>query len=58
MGPSVASTVAKLNVKLRKLLDLYYTDKIDGDRYAEEERRLTGQIATLEAEEVTKGTRG
>jgi len=54
----VASTVAKLNVKLRKLLDLYYTDKIDGDRYAEEERRLTGQIATLEAEEVTKGTRG
>ena len=53
-GPSVASTVAKLNLKLRKLLDLYYADKIDGDRYADEERRLTGQIAALEAEEATR----
>ncbi|MGP0029761.1 MAG: recombinase family protein, partial [Acidimicrobiales bacterium] len=54
VGPSVASTVAKLNLKLRKLLDLYYADKIDGDRYAEEERLLTGQIATLEAEEAAR----
>ena len=29
-GPSVASTVAKLNLKLRKLLDLYYAEQIDG----------------------------
>ena len=53
-GPSVKSTVAKLNRKLEKLLELYYAEQIDGERYAVEERRLTSQIATLEAEETAR----
>ena len=49
-GSSVASTITVLNGKLRKLLDLYYEDKISAESFTAEERRLTTQIATLEDE--------
>ena len=49
-GPRAASTVASLNRKERKLLDLYYADKIEPDAFAEESRRLTTQRRTLQDE--------
>ncbi len=49
-GPSVASVVASLKTKERKLLDLYYADQIDAETFAEESRRLTTQIMTLQDE--------
>jgi hypothetical protein len=39
--------IASLKVKERKLLDLYYADKIDQDGFAEESRRLTTQRLAL-----------
>ena len=50
VGPSVASVIASLRVKERKLLDLYYADKIDADGFAIERLRLTTQIDALESE--------
>jgi site-specific DNA recombinase len=49
-GPSTASVIASLRVKERKLLDLYYADKIDQDGFAEESKRLTTQRHALERE--------
>ncbi|HVB69900.1 MAG TPA: recombinase family protein [Acidimicrobiales bacterium] len=49
-GPSVASVVASLKTKERKLLDLYYADQINAETFAEESRRLSTQIATLQDE--------
>ena len=49
-GPSVASTIAGLNQKLRKLFDLYYANKISEDNFAVEEDRLNAQTAALRAE--------
>jgi len=51
-GPSTASVIAALRAKERKLLDLYYADKIDPDGFAEESRRLTTRRLTLEGEIV------
>ena len=49
-GPSTTSVIASLRIKERKLLDLYYADKIDQDGFGEESRRLTTQRLTLESE--------
>ena len=49
-GPSASSVVASLKLKERKLLDLYYADKIDADCFAVEQQRLKIQITTLESE--------
>ena len=53
-GPSVSSVIAGLKVKRDKLLGLYYADKITDDTFADEERRLTAQIATLEVEAAAR----
>lgn len=42
-------TAAALNPKQAKLLDLYYADRITADTFADEERRLSTQLAELEA---------
>ena len=49
-GPSVASVIASLKKKDRKLLDLHYADQIDADTFAEEHRRLATQMTTLQRE--------
>jgi hypothetical protein len=49
-GPSTASVIASLKSKERKLLDLYYAEKIDADGFAVEQQRLKVQIASLETE--------
>jgi site-specific DNA recombinase len=49
-GPSTASVIASLKSKERKLLDLYYADKIDADGFAVEQQRLKAQITSLETE--------
>ena len=46
-APSVAGAIASLEHKHRKLLDLYYGDHIDPERFAHEERRLLGQLQSL-----------
>ena len=40
-----------LETKRRKLLELYYADQIPADLFAEEQRRITTQLATLEQSE-------
>jgi len=50
VGPSTASVVASLRLKERKLLDLYYADKIDADGFAAEQQRLKTHINSLESE--------
>ena len=47
---TVQSTLTSLATKKRKLLDLYYADRIDGSTFSVEERRLSAQMALLEAE--------
>ena len=47
---TVQSTLTSLATKKRKLLDLYYSDRIDGSTFSVEERRLSAQMALLEAE--------
>ncbi len=42
--------IASLRVKERKLLDLYYADKIDQDGFALESTRLTTQRLGLQVE--------
>ena len=42
--------IASLKIKERKLLDLYYADKIDQDGFAKESMRLTTQRLALQAE--------
>ena len=52
-GPNpqtVASTINSLNIKVRKLLDLYYAERISAETFATEEQRLTSQINALRAE--------
>jgi hypothetical protein len=49
-GPSTASVIASLKTKERKLLDLFYADKIDADGFAVEQQRLKAQITSLETE--------
>ena len=49
-GPSTASVVASLRLKERKLLDLYYADKIEADGFAAEQQRLKTHINSLENE--------
>jgi site-specific DNA recombinase len=49
-GPSAASVIASLRVKERKLLELYYADKIDEDGFVEESTRLTTQRIALQTE--------
>jgi DNA invertase Pin-like site-specific DNA recombinase len=46
-----SSLVAALGQKRRKLLDLHYADQISAEAFADEERRLTSQLAALQAEE-------
>ncbi|MGC2486479.1 MAG: recombinase family protein [Acidimicrobiales bacterium] len=48
--PSAKTLIAAIRAKERKLLDLYYADKIDADRYADEQQHLSTQISTLESE--------
>ncbi|HEY5266819.1 MAG TPA: recombinase family protein [Acidimicrobiales bacterium] len=52
-GPGIASAITAAKAKEKKLLDLYYADKIDADHFAEEEGRLRATIATLESERRT-----
>ena len=49
-GPSPVSVIASLQVKERKLLDLYYADKIDQDGFADESTRLTKYRIALQSE--------
>ncbi len=49
-GPSAASVIASLRVKERKLLELFYADKIDQDSFAHESTRLTTQRSALQAQ--------
>ena len=49
-GPSAATVIVSLRLKERKLLDLYYADKIDQDGFAQESTRLTTQRLALQAE--------
>jgi len=49
-GPSATSAIASLKIKERKLLDLYYADKIDSDAFGNESRRLATQRTTLQSE--------
>lgn len=48
--PTRTGALAKLRQKRQKLLDLCYADKISASTFNEEERRLTQQIETLDAE--------
>jgi len=47
-----AATLAELQEKRRKLLDLHYAERIGADLYAEEEQRLRRQIDALRGEEA------
>ena len=47
---TVQSTLTALATKKRKLLDLYFADRIDGSTFSDEERRLSAQMTLLEAE--------
>jgi len=49
-GPSAATVIVSLRSKERKLLDLYYADKIDQDGFAQESTRLTTQRLALQVE--------
>jgi len=49
-GPSVTTVIASLEKKRRKVLDLHYADQIDAETFAEEHRRLTTQIKSLQKE--------
>jgi hypothetical protein len=49
-GPSAESVITSLKLKQRKLLDLYYADKVDQDIFAEESTRLTTQQVALQSE--------
>ena len=46
---SPAVTLAKLADDRRKLLELYYADRISADGFQEEERRLCGAIESARA---------
>lgn len=48
-----ADPLGALREQRRKLLDLYYTDKISADQFGEEQARLTVQIENLEHEANT-----
>ncbi len=45
-----AKTLALLSANRRKLLDLYYQDKISAEAFAEEERRMADQIEAVRTE--------
>ena len=47
---SVTSATASLKVKERKLLDLFYADRIDADAFAAEHQRLTQRMKALHDE--------
>ena len=47
---SPAKTLALLSANRRKLLDLYYQDKISAEAFAEEERRMADQIEAVRTE--------
>ena len=49
---AIQSSLSSLATKKRKLLDLYYADRIDGSTFSDEERRLSAQMTLLEAELV------
>jgi site-specific DNA recombinase len=49
-GPSIASVIASLEKTRRKVLDLHYADQIDAETFAEEHRRFTSQIKSLQSE--------
>ena len=49
-GASVTSATASLKAKERKLLDLFYADKIDADAFAAEHQRLTLRMTALHDE--------
>jgi len=49
-GPSTASVIASLKKQERKLFDLHYADQIAPESFAEENRRITTQIKTLQTE--------
>jgi hypothetical protein len=48
--PSPAATLGALSEKRRKLLDLYYRDRISAEFFAEEERRLCADIEAARRE--------
>jgi len=50
LGPSTATLITSLKIKERKLLDLYYADKIDSNAFGNEARRLATQRATSQSE--------
>jgi hypothetical protein len=45
-----ASNLAALTERRRKLLDLYYSDKISPEGFAEEDRRIAAQIEAVRVE--------
>lgn len=45
-----AARLAELSTKRRKLLDLYYSERITQELFAEEEKRLTSSIAAVQEE--------
>ena len=49
-GPSATSAITSLKTKERKLLELYYADKINQDTFAEESQRLSTRRAALQDE--------
>ena len=49
-GPSAASVITSIRIKERKLLDLYYADRIDQDGFAQESTRLTTQRIAVQSE--------
>ncbi len=50
LAPNARSTIGVLKGRLRKLLDLYYSDSISAATFTSEEKRLIAQIASLEDE--------
>jgi len=51
-----AETLASLSERRRKLLELYYGDKITAELFAEEEQRLAGQIEAVRSEAMGERT--
>jgi site-specific DNA recombinase len=51
--PRIEASLHSLRTRQRKLLDLHYAEQISAELFAEEDRRLSAQIAALRAEEAS-----
>jgi hypothetical protein len=49
--PHGAARLERLSERRRKLLELYYADKLSAELFAEEEARISGQIEAVRREE-------